>query len=49
MVTKYADDNAIIGGIAKINNQSVVFMGTEKGNSMDTRMKRNFGMAKPEL
>ena len=45
---KYADDNAIIGGFAKINNQSIIFLGTEKGNSMDTRIKHNFGMAKPE-
>ncbi len=45
---KYADDNAIIGGLAKLNNQSVVFIGTEKGNTMDTRIKHNFGMAKPE-
>ena len=45
---KYADDNAIIGGLGKINNQSIVFIGTEKGNTMDTRIKHNFGMAKPE-
>ena len=45
---KYADDNAIIGGLAKINNKSVVFIGNEKGNSMDSRLKHNFGMAKPE-
>ena len=45
---KYADDHAIVGGFAKINNKSIVFMGTEKGNSMDTRIKHNFGMAKPE-
>ena len=45
---KYADDNAIVAGFAKINNKSVIFMGTEKGNSMDTRIKHNFGMAKPE-
>ena len=45
---KYADDNAIIGGLAKINNQSIVFIGTEKGNTMETRLKHNFGMAKPE-
>ena len=45
---KYTDDNAIIGGFATINNKSVVFMGTEKGNTMDTRIKHNFGMAKPE-
>ena len=45
---KYADDNAIVGGLAKINNESIIFMGTEKGNSMDSRIKHNFGMAKPE-
>ncbi len=45
---KYADDHAIIGGLATINNESIVFLGTEKGNSMDTRIKHNFGMAKPE-
>ncbi len=45
---KYADDNAIMGGLAKINNQTVLFLGTEKGNTMDSRIKHNFGMAKPE-
>ena len=45
---KYADDNAIIGGLAKIDNKSVMIIGTEKGNSMETRIKHNFGMAKPE-
>ena len=35
-------------GLAKIDNQTVVFLGTEKGNSMESRMKHNFGMAKPE-
>ena len=45
---KYADDNAIVGGLAKIENYSVFIVGTEKGNSMETRIKHNFGMAKPE-
>ena len=45
---KYADDNAIIGGLAKIENNSVFIVGTEKGSSMETRIKHNFGMAKPE-
>ena len=44
---KYADDNAIVGGIAKISNFSVFFIGTEKGNTMETRIKHNFGMEKP--
>ncbi len=45
---KYADDNAIVGGLAKINGSSVFFIGTEKGNTMEKRIKHNFGMAKPE-
>tara|TARA_B100001057_G_scaffold457371_1_gene505600 strand:- start:93 stop:1031 length:939 start_codon:yes stop_codon:yes gene_type:complete len=45
---KFADDNAIVGGLAKINGNSVFFIGTEKGNTMETRIKHNFGMAKPE-
>ncbi len=45
---KYADDSAIIGGLAKINNQSVIVLGTEKGSDMESRIKHNFGMAKPE-
>ena len=45
---KYADDNAILGGLAKIDGNSVFFVGTEKGNTMETRIKHNFGMAKPE-
>ena len=45
---KYADDNAIVGGLAKIENNSVFIVGTEKGSSMETRIKHNFGMAKPE-
>ena len=45
---KYADDNAILVGLAKIDSKSVLFVGTEKGNTMETRIKHNFGMAKPE-
>ncbi len=45
---KYADDKAIVGGLAKLNGDSVFFIGTEKGNTMETRIKHNFGMAKPE-
>ena len=42
------EDQAIVGGLAKIDNISVMVVGTEKGNSMDSRLKHNFGMAKPE-
>ncbi len=45
---KFSDDQAIVGGIAKIDNISTMIVGTEKGNSMESRLKHNFGMAKPE-
>ena len=45
---KYSDDNAIIGGMGKLNDTSCLFLGTEKGNTMESRIKHNFGMAKPE-
>ena len=45
---KFSDDKAIVGGIAKIDNISTMIVGTEKGNSMESRLKHNFGMAKPE-
>lgn len=45
---KFSDDSAIIGCLADLSGQSVMIIGTEKGNSMDTRIKHNFGMAKPE-
>tara|TARA_Y100000588_G_C14056076_1_gene839388 strand:- start:85 stop:1023 length:939 start_codon:yes stop_codon:yes gene_type:complete len=45
---KFAEDSAIVGGLAKIEKKSVMIIGTEKGNSMESRIKHNFGMAKPE-
>ena len=45
---KYADDPAILGCFGKISDQSVMIIGTEKGNSMESRIQHNFGMAKPE-
>ena len=45
---KFSDDNAILGCLASLSGQSFMIIGTEKGNSMDTRLKHNFGMAKPE-
>ena len=44
----FADDNAIISGIGSFNNQSVMVIGQEKGFDTDSRVKHNFGMAKPE-
>ena len=44
----YADDLAIVGGLASLNQRSVVVIGQEKGDDTDSRVKRNFGMARPE-
>ena len=44
----FADDEAMIGGIGRFKNISVVVLGQEKGHDLETRMKHNFGMAKPE-
>ncbi len=44
----FAEDKAIIGGIGRFRGQSVVIMGTEKGHDTESRLKHNFGMAKPE-
>ena len=45
---KFGEDRSIIGGLGKIDDQSFMIIGTEKGNSMESRIKHNFGMAKPE-
>tara|TARA_B100000989_G_scaffold80987_1_gene57765 strand:- start:913 stop:1866 length:954 start_codon:yes stop_codon:yes gene_type:complete len=44
----FSDDKAIIGGIGKINQQSFMFIGHQKGYNTKTRQYRNFGMANPE-
>jgi len=44
----FADDHAIIGGIGRFNGQSVMVVGHEKGNDTESRIKHNFGMARPE-
>jgi len=44
----YAEDHAVIGGMARFRGQAVMVMGTEKGSSTEERIKRNFGMARPE-
>ena len=43
-----SDDKAMIGGLGKIDNQSFMFIGTQKGYNTKTRQYRNFGMANPE-
>lgn len=44
----FGQDDAIIGGLASLDGQSVMIIGQEKGNDTNSRIKRNFGMAKPE-
>ncbi|MEL6986784.1 MAG: acetyl-CoA carboxylase carboxyltransferase subunit alpha [Bacteroidota bacterium] len=44
----FADDKAIVGGIARINGDSVVILGHQKGVNTKMRQYRNFGMANPE-
>ena len=43
-----SDDRAIIGGIAKIDNQSVVIIGTQKGKNTKENLTYNFGMPQPQ-
>lgn len=44
----FADDMAMVGGIGSFRGQSVVVIGQEKGCDLESRVKYNFGMAKPE-
>ncbi|MBP9753059.1 MAG: acetyl-CoA carboxylase carboxyltransferase subunit alpha [Proteobacteria bacterium] len=44
----FADDNALLGGLATFEGQSVVVMGHQKGHDTESRIKHNFGMARPE-
>lgn len=44
----FADDHAIVGGMASLNGQPVMVIGQEKGRSVKDKVKRNFGMPKPE-
>jgi acetyl-CoA carboxylase carboxyl transferase subunit alpha len=44
----FAEDQALIGGLGRFNGQSVIIMGHERGHDTETRLKHNFGMARPE-
>ena len=44
----YADDAAIVGGIARFDGHTVVVIGHQKGRDTQEKVKRNFGMCKPE-
>lgn len=44
----FGEDEAIVGGIGRFRGQSVCVMGQEKGSDTESRLRHNFGMAKPE-
>ena len=44
----FADDHAVMGGIARLDGKPVMVIGHEKGNDTKSRIERNFGMARPE-
>ena len=44
----YAEDKSFISGFGKFENQSVLVFGQEKGDDLDSRIERNFGMMRPE-
>jgi acetyl-CoA carboxylase carboxyl transferase subunit alpha len=44
----FGDDNAIVGGVARLEGQPVMVIGQEKGRAVKDKVMRNFGMPKPE-
>jgi acetyl-CoA carboxylase carboxyl transferase subunit alpha len=44
----FAEDQAVLGGLARFRGRSVVVLGTEKGADTEARVKHSFGMARPE-
>jgi acetyl-CoA carboxylase carboxyl transferase subunit alpha len=44
----FADDNAVVGGLAKLNGESCVVIGHQKGRDTKEKLLRNFGMPRPE-
>ena len=44
----YGEDKSVLSGFAKFNGQSVLVIGQEKGEDLDSRIERNFGMMRPE-
>src|SRR5215831_586474 len=45
---KFGDDDAIVGGFGRFRGESVCILGHEKGSDTESRLKHNFGMARPE-
>src|SRR4029079_14711065 len=47
-VRKFAEDNAIVGGLGRFRGEAVMVFGQEKGSDTQARLKHNFGMPRPE-
>src|SRR4051794_14715749 len=45
---KFGDDDAIVGGFGRFQGESICIIGQEKGSTTESRLKHNFGMARPE-
>ena len=45
---KYGEDSAIVGGFGRFRGESICLIGHERGSDTDSRLKHNFGMARPE-
>ena len=45
---RFSEDESVLAGFAKFENKSVLVIGQEKGEDLDSRLKRNFGMMRPE-
>jgi acetyl-CoA carboxylase carboxyl transferase subunit alpha len=45
---KFGDDDAIVGGFGRFRGESICIVGQEKGSTTESRLKHNFGMARPE-
>lgn len=45
---RFSEDNAIVGGLGRFRGRSIVVIGHEKGHDTESRLRHNFGMARPE-
>src|SRR5258707_5690631 len=45
---KFGDDDAIVGGFGRFRGESICIIGHEKGSTTESRLKHNFGMARPQ-
>ena len=45
---RFAEDESVLAGFAKLEGKSILVIGQEKGEDLDSRLKRNFGMMRPE-